>query len=171
MPASFSIQGKAFSWPIATSTSSHSWCSSGSPDGTSERRPLASYSAFTFSNSTPVILPFLCVTSFGTSMLRMGMSSPIASSFSQGDAFISSKPERTITLTSSPPRRRAVRQQSIAVLPPPSTITRLPTLVMWPNETDDSQSRPIWMLAAASLRPGTSRSRPRGAPEPTNTAS
>ena len=99
------------------------------------------------------------------------MSSPIASSFSQGDAFISSKPERTITFTSSPPRRRAVRQQSIAVLPPPITITRLPTLVMWPNETDDSQSRPIWMLAAASLRPGTSRSRPRGAPEPTNTAS
>ena len=108
----------------------------------------------TFSNSTPVILPLLCVTSFGTSMFRMGMSSPIASSFSQGEAFISSKPERTITFTSSPPRRRAVRQQSIAVLPPPSTITRLPTLVMWPNETDDSQSRPIWMLAAASLRPG-----------------
>ena len=64
------------------------------------------------------------------------MSSPIASSFSQGDAFISSKPERTITFTSSPPRRRAVRQQSIAVLPPPSTITRLPILVMWPNETE-----------------------------------
>ena len=85
----------------------------------------------------PVIWPSSCFTSFGTSMLRMGMSSPIASSFSQGDAFISSKPERTITLTSSPPRRRAVRQQSIAVLPPPSTITRLPTLVMWPNETED----------------------------------
>ena len=79
------------------------------------------------------------------------MSSPIASSFSQGDAFISSKPERTITFTSSPPRRRAVRQQSIAVLPPPSTITRLPTLLMWPNETDDSQSRPIWMLAGGFL--------------------
>ena len=46
--------------------------------------------------------------------------------FSHGDAFISSKPERTITLTSSPPRRLDVRQQSIAVLPPPSTITRLP---------------------------------------------
>ena len=51
-----------------------------------------------------------------------------ASSFSQGDAFISSKPERTTTLTSSPPRRREERQQSIAVLPPPSTITRLPIL-------------------------------------------
>ena len=57
------------------------------------------------------------------------MSSCIASSFSQGDAFISSKPERTTTFTSSPPRRREVRQQSIAVLPPPSTMTRLPILV------------------------------------------
>ena len=57
------------------------------------------------------------------------MSSCMASSFSQGDAFISSKPERTITFTSSPPSRRAERQQSIAVLPPPSTITRLPILV------------------------------------------
>ena len=56
------------------------------------------------------------------------MPSCMASSFSQGDAFISSKPERTTTFTSSPPRRREERQQSIAVLPPPSTITRLPIL-------------------------------------------
>ena len=47
-----------------------------------------------------------------------------------------------------------MRQQSIAVLPPPSTITRLPILSMWPNETLDSQSMPMWMFAAASLRPG-----------------
>ena len=76
------------------------WNSSGSPDGISWRRPLASYSALTFSNSTPSSLPSSCCTSFGTSKLRMGMSSRIASSFSQGDAFISSKPERTITFTS-----------------------------------------------------------------------
>ena len=76
------------------------------------------------------------------------MPSCMASSFSQGDAFISSKPERTTTLTSSPPRRRAVRQQSIAVLPPPSTTTRLPMRSMWPNETFASQSMPMWMLAA-----------------------
>ena len=57
------------------------------------------------------------------------MSSCMASSFSHGDAFISSKPERTMTFTSSPPRRRDDRQQSIAVLPPPSTITRLPILL------------------------------------------
>ena len=34
MPISRSIQGNAFSWPTATSTSSHSMCTSGSPDGT-----------------------------------------------------------------------------------------------------------------------------------------
>ena len=78
------------------------------------------------------------------------MPSCIASSFSHGDAFISSKPERTTTFTSSPPRRRELRQQSIAVLPPPSTMTRLPILSMWPNDTDDSQSMPMWMFFAAS---------------------
>ena len=99
------------------------------------------------------------------------MPSCVASSFSQGDAFISSKPLRTTTVTSSPPSRRDERQQSIAVLPPPSTTTRRPILSMWPNETLESQSMPIWMCSAASLRPGMSRSRPRGAPQPTKTAS
>ena len=60
MPMSRSIQGKAFSWPTATSTSSHGHATSGSPAGTSLRRPLASYSAFTFSNVTPVSLPLSC---------------------------------------------------------------------------------------------------------------
>src|SRR6476659_7480132 len=48
------------------------------------------------------------------------MPSCLASSSSQGEAFISSKPERTTTVTSSPPRRRDARTQSIAVLPQPS---------------------------------------------------
>ena len=108
----------------------------------------------TFSKVMPTSLPSSWMKSFGTRKFRIGMSSCIASSFSQGDAFISSKPERTITFTSSPPRRREERQQSIAVLPPPSTITRLPMLVMWPKDTEDSQSMPIWMFAAASCRPG-----------------
>ena len=99
------------------------------------------------------------------------MPSPIASSFSHGDAFISAKPERTTTLTSAPPSRRDERQQSMAVLPPPSTITRRPIAVVWPNETLASQSMPMWMLAAASLRPGSARSRPRGAPQPMKMAS
>ena len=99
------------------------------------------------------------------------MPSWIASSFSHGDAFISSNGERTITLTSPPPRRLELRQQSIAVLPPPRTMTRLPIEVTWPNDTDESQSMPMWIRAAASVRPGIERSRPRGAPEPTKTAS
>jgi hypothetical protein len=59
----------------------------------------------------------------------------------------------------------------MAVLPPPRTITRRPILSMWPKETLASQSMPMWMLAAASRRPGMSRSRPRGAPLPTKMAS
>ena len=163
--------GKPFSWPIATSTSSQGKWTSGSPVGSSWRRPLASNCAATFSNVTPVSLPASCVIAFGTRKLWIGMPSCAASSFSHGEAFISAKPERTTTCTSSPPSRRALRQQSIAVLPPPSTTTRLPIFVVWPNDTLDSQSMPMWMLAAASLRPGTSMSRPRGAPLPTNTAS
>ena len=69
------------------------------------------------------------------------MPSCVASSFSQGLAFISSKPLRTMTVTSSPPSRREDRQQSFAVLPPPSTMTRLPILSIWPNETLDSHGR------------------------------
>ena len=71
------------------------------------------------------------------------MFSCCASSFSHGEAFISSNGERTMTFTSSPPRRFDERQQSIAVLPPPSTITRLPILSMWPNDTLESQSMPM----------------------------
>ena len=46
----------------------------------------------------------------------------------------------------------------MAVLPPPSTMTRRPILLMWPKLTEASQSMPIWMLAAASRRPGRSTS-------------
>src|SRR6185437_5887780 len=91
--------------------------------------------------------------------------------FSHGLAFISSKPERTMTFTSSPPMRLEVRQQSMAVLPPPSTMTFFPIFEVCPKETEDNQSIPMWMLAAPSLRPGMSRSRPRGAPDPTKIAS
>ena len=138
--------------------------------------PCSSYSASTFSNVTPVSLPFSWMNSFGTRKLRIGMSSCIASSFSQGDAFISSKPLRTMTLTSSPPRRREVRQQSIAVLPPPSTMTRLPILSIWPNETrrqpvDADMDVGGGFLAAgnvevAAARRAASRRRSRRSPRP-----
>ena len=45
MPISRSIQGKEFSWPTATSTSSHSKCWSGSPVGTRCARPFSSFTA------------------------------------------------------------------------------------------------------------------------------
>ena len=113
--------------------------------GVSTRRPRSSFLASIFSNTTPVRRPASCVNALGARKFRIATPSRIASSFSQGEAFISAKPERTTTLTSAPPRRRAVRQQSIAVLPPPSTTTRRPIDETWPNETLDSQSMPIWM--------------------------
>ena len=39
----------------------------------------------------------------------------------------------------------------MAVLPPPSTITRLPIVLTWPNDTEASQSMPMWMLAGGLL--------------------
>ena len=53
--------------------------------------------AATFSNSTPVSRPPSWVNSLGTRKLWIGMPSCMASSFSQGDAFISAKPLRTTT--------------------------------------------------------------------------
>jgi hypothetical protein len=81
----------------------------------------------------PLITPPSCTTDFGTWQGRIGMPSCIASSFSHGEAFMSSKVERTTTFTLAAPRRRAERQQSIAVLPPPSTMTRGATFVTWPK--------------------------------------
>ena len=73
------------------------------------------------------------------------------------------------------PRRRAgatLRQQSIAVLPPPSTTTRLPIFVVWPNDTlDEPVDADVDVRRRLARGPGTSRSRPRGAPLPTKTAS
>jgi hypothetical protein len=101
--------------------------------GLSVRLPLASYTDSTIWKRMPVSLPPSCRKASGTWHGRIGMPSCIASSFSQGEAFMSSKVERTITLTSSARRMGAERQQSIAVLPPPRTMTRLPTLVTWPK--------------------------------------
>src|SRR4026208_429824 len=54
----------------------------------------------------PVSFMFCVMKLLGTRKFRIGMPSCIASSFPHGLAFISSKPERTITFTSSPPGRR-----------------------------------------------------------------
>ena len=48
-----------------------------------------------------------------------------------------------MTLTSAPPRRRDVRQQSMAVLPTPMISTRSPIFSMWPKCADASHSMPM----------------------------
>ena len=125
----------------------------------------------THSKTTPLSLPFSCTNSFGGRLLTMGMFSSIASSFSHSEAFMTSKAERTTTVTDSAPSRLEVRQQSMAVLPPPITITLPEMDVVCPKATLDSQSMPMEMCASTSWRPGRSRSRPRGAPVPTKYAS
>jgi hypothetical protein len=162
MPMSRSIQGKAFSWPTATSTSSHSKCCVGFAGRHQAAPALVVVFARTFSKVTPV----------SGRRRGEGLGHQVVE---DRDAFVHRvfllpgrglhllEAERTMTLTSSPPRRREERQQSIAVLPPPSTITRLPIESRgrkrrWPA------SRCRDECFAASLRPGMSRSRPRGAP-------
>ena len=71
------------------------------------RRPLRVVSALRpFRTPSPSAGP-PCRNALGTRKLRILTPSCSASSFSHGEAFISVKPERTMTLTSSPPRRRA----------------------------------------------------------------
>ena len=153
-PMSLSIQGKAFSWPTAISTSSHSIRTSGSPVGHEDAAPaLVLFRLHLLEYDAGQPAAFM-VNAFGARKFRIATPSRIASSFSQGEAFISAKPERTTTLTSAPPRRSEVRQQSIAVLPPPSTTTRRPIDEIWPNDTLESQSMPIWMLARRFPAPG-----------------
>ena len=115
----------------------------------------------------PFSLPFSWMNSFGGRLLTMGMPSLMASSFSHSDAFITSNAERTTTVTDSAPSRFEVRQQSIAVLPPPMTMTLPEIEWVWPKATLPSQSMPMEMWSSTSWRPGRSRSRPRGAPVPT----
>ncbi len=91
----------------------------------------------------------------------------MASSFSHSDAFITSKAERTTTVTLSAPKRLEVRQQSMAVLPPPMTMTLPEMEWVWPKATLPSQSMPMEMCASTCWRPGRFKSRPRGAPVPT----
>ena len=142
IPRSRSIHGKEFSCPIAINTSSASMKTRPSLIGINVRLPSLSYLASTFSKFMPLSLPSCTTNSRGTWLLKIGMPSWAASAFSHGEAFISSKGLRTTTLTSSPPIRRDVLQQSIAVLPPPRTRTRLPILRVCSNATLDSQSMP-----------------------------
>ena len=123
-PMSRSIQGNAFSWPIASTTESHG----------SVMRPAGSWISLPFSsrdvnwsNSIPVSLPFSTMKRTGERFSRISTCSSSASSSSHGDALKYLRVLREITFTSVAPRRFAERQQSIAVLPTPMISTRLPT--------------------------------------------
>ena len=88
---------------------------------------------------------------WATWLMRISTCSSSASSSSQGDALKNWRGRRAMTLTSLPPRRRDVRQQSMAVLPTPMIRTRSPILSMCPNATHSSQSMPMWMLVGGLL--------------------
>ena len=64
--------------------------------------------------------------------------------------------------------RTAVRAQSIAVLPPPTMATRLPSLTGVPRFTSLKKSTPP--RTPGSVSPGTPRGIAWWAPTPTNTA-
>ena len=77
-----------------------------------------------------------------------------------------------MTFTSLPPKRRDVRQQSIAVLPTPMMSTRSPIFSMWPKCADaEPLDADVDVRRRLRARPGMSRFLPVGAPLPTNTAS
>ena len=83
------------------------------------------------------------------------MPSCVASSFSHGEAFISSKPERTTTrhvLAAEALERAAAVHGRVAAAQARST--RLPILSTWPKDTLDSQSMPMWMCAGRFLAAG-----------------
>jgi hypothetical protein len=127
-PMSRSIQGKWFSWPTAIRTSSHS----------TKHVRLAGGQELAATAGVALRLDLLETHALQRAVfvhegerhheIEDGNALVDGILLFPGLAFISSKPERTITFTVSPPRRRELRQQSIAVLPPPSTITRRPDL-------------------------------------------
>src|SRR3989337_1770289 len=65
--------------------------------------------AFTFSKVMPESLPLETWKVLGTRKFRIGMPSCAASTFSHGLAFISSKPERTMTFASRDVQAAAAR--------------------------------------------------------------
>ena len=123
------------------------------------------------SNSIPVSRPPSTIIRRGDRFSTISTCSSTASSSSQGEALKCFRPRRATTFTSVAPRRFAVRQQSIAVLPTPMITTRGSIFSTWRKWTLASHSIPMWTCAGSSWRPGMSSSLPLGAPLPTKTAS
>ncbi len=123
-PMSLSMKPKAFSWPMARITESQGTVTSLSFFDLS--LPSSSSYHSTSANLTPTSLPSSTMNSSGAWLVTISTFSSIASSNSQSDALSISIGLRAITLTSLPPKRKEVRQQSMAVLPPPMTTTLSP---------------------------------------------
>ena len=91
----------------------------------------------------PVSTPFSITNRFGLWFSTISICSSSASSSSQGEALKCWRPRRATTLTSVPPSRFAVRQQSMAVLPTPMMRTRGSIESTWLKCTDSSHSMPM----------------------------
>ena len=142
MPRSRSIQGKAFSWPMARMTSSASMNSSPTIRS-AVMAPFASRSYSITSKVMPFNLPFSSTKFFGERLMMILTCSSSASSSSHAEALKNWRGLRAMTFTSFAPRRSEVRQQSMAVLPTPMISTFSPMDLMCSNATDSSQVMPM----------------------------
>ena len=151
MPMSRSIHGNAFSCPMARMTSSAGRKTVSTTVDVA--LPLASSVHSRRSNSIPFSLPSSTTKRFGEWLTTISISSSSASSSSQGEALKNWRGRRAMTLMSLPPRRRDVRQQSMAVLPTPMMRTRSPIALMCSKATlfqpVDADVDPVARLPAA----------------------
>ena len=171
-PMSRSIQGKEFSWPIATSTSSASITSSGSPDGTSWRRPLASYSARTFSKTMPVSRPSSCSTSFGHQEVEDGdaLAQRILLLPGRGLHLLEAGADDDLDMLAAEAAGGAAAiHRGVAAAEHDDALADSCRCGRRRRRRASRCRYGCWPRPPA--RPGRSRSRPRGAPEPTKTAS
>ena len=137
---SLSTQGNVFSWPIARITVSQGMTISSI--FSEVNLPLSSWSHLSLAKRMPTNFPFSTTYSSGEWFRIKSMSSSKAGSSSQSEDFMRSLDPRYTTLTSLPPNLSEDRQQSMAVLPPPTITTLSPTLSICSNATDSNQAMP-----------------------------
>ena len=156
MPSAAVINFKSAFWPMAMMTTSASRVLRRSSKYVGAKRPASSKTRATALSSRPVTWPSgarICLT---PRRWRISMPSALASATSQGEAGSSSGDSRAMRLTEAAPCRRATRATSMATLPPPMTITRLPWVGDLPVEfTSFRYSTPHKTPAASA--PGTGR--------------
>ena len=154
MPGAASA-GRFTYWPVAVMMVSAGKVNSEPSTGYGRLRPLASGSPRRI--STALTASPSAVFSISTGAERRSSSTPsaTASSISSRFAGISSRPLLYITVTDSAPSLSAVRAASMAVLPPPTTITERPGLRLLPVAV--SRRNPMPLTTPSSSSPGMSR--------------